>query len=52
MADNHTVANTDVNTARNEHKKAAEAKTKKSFWARYIDRLANTRCTFTPPECR
>lgn len=27
-------------------------KAKKGFWARYIDRLVETRCTMTPPECR
>lgn len=30
----------------------ADAKTKKSIWARYTDRLKNTHCTQTPPECR
>lgn len=31
---------------------AADAKTKKGFWERYTDRLKNTHCTRTPPECR
>ena len=30
----------------------ADAKTKKGFWARYTDRLKDTHCTRTPPECR
>lgn len=25
---------------------------KKGFWARHTDRLKNTNCTITPPECR
>lgn len=31
---------------------AADAKTKKGFWAKYTDRLKKTHCTQTPPECR
>ena len=31
---------------------AADAKTKKGFWAKYTDRLKNQHCTRTPPECR
>ncbi|MFH1982296.1 MAG: hypothetical protein ABIL58_10645 [Pseudomonadota bacterium] len=31
---------------------AADAETKKGFWARYTERLKNTHCTQTPPECR
>ena len=31
---------------------AADAKTKKGFWARYTERLKDTHCTRTPPECR
>jgi len=31
---------------------AADAKTKKGFWERYTDRLKDTHCTRTPPECR
>ena len=31
---------------------AADEKTKKGFWARYTDRLKDTHCTRTPPECR
>lgn len=31
---------------------AADAKTKKGFWAKYTERLKNTHCTRTPPECR
>lgn len=31
---------------------AADAKTKKGFWAKYTERLKNTHCTQTPPECR
>lgn len=31
---------------------AADARTKKGFWARYTDRLKDTHCTRTPPECR
>lgn len=30
----------------------ADEETKKGFWARYTDRLKNTHCTQTPPECR
>ena len=30
----------------------ADAKTKKGFWAKYTDRLKDTHCTRTPPECR
>ena len=30
----------------------ADAETKKGFWKRYTDRLKNTHCTQTPPECR
>ena len=30
----------------------ADSKTKKGFWARYTERLKNTHCTQTPPECR
>ena len=30
----------------------ADSKTKKGFWARYTDRLKDTHCTRTPPECR
>ena len=30
----------------------ADAQTKKGFWARYTERLKNTHCTQTPPECR
>ncbi|BBO85058.1 hypothetical protein DSCO28_56240 [Desulfosarcina ovata subsp. sediminis] len=30
----------------------ADTKTKKGFWARYTERLKNTHCTRTPPECR
>ena len=30
----------------------ADAKTRKGFWAKYTDRLKNTHCTRTPPECR
>jgi len=31
---------------------SADKKAKKGFWARYTDRLKNTHCTQTPPECR
>ncbi len=31
---------------------AADKKAKKGIWARYTERLKNTRCTRTPPECR
>lgn len=31
---------------------AADTKSKKGLWARYTDRLKNTHCTRTPPECR
>ena len=31
---------------------SAGAKAKKGFWAKYTDRLKNTNCTRTPPECR
>ena len=30
---------------------AADTKAKKGFWARYTDRLKDTHCTRTPPEC-
>ena len=30
----------------------AGTKAKKGFWAKYTDRLKNTHCTQTPPECR
>jgi YHS domain-containing protein len=30
----------------------ADAKTKKGIWARYTERLKDTHCTMTPPECR
>jgi YHS domain-containing protein len=30
----------------------ADAKTKKGIWARYTERLKDTHCTRTPPECR
>jgi YHS domain-containing protein len=30
----------------------ADTKTKKGFWKRYTDRLKDTHCTQTPPECR
>jgi len=29
----------------------ADTKSKKGFWARYTDRLKDTHCTRTPPEC-
>ena len=31
---------------------SADAKTKKGFWAKYIERLKDVHCTRTPPECR
>jgi YHS domain-containing protein len=31
---------------------AADKKEKKGIWARYTERLKNTHCTRTPPECR
>ena len=52
MAENHIAVDTNVNTNRDRHKRAADTKNRKGFWARYIDRLAATRCTLTPPECR
>jgi len=30
---------------------SADTKAKKGFWARYTDRLKDTHCTRTPPEC-
>ena len=30
----------------------ADSKSKKGIWARYTERLKNTHCTRTPPECR
>jgi len=29
----------------------ADTKSKKGFWERYTDRLKDTHCTRTPPEC-
>lgn len=29
----------------------ADTKAKKGFWARYTERLKDTHCTRTPPEC-
>ena len=31
---------------------SAGTKAKKGFWAKYTERLKNTHCTQTPPECR
>ena len=31
---------------------AADKKAKKGIWARYTERLKNTHCTRTAPECR
>jgi len=31
---------------------SAGTKEKKGFWAKYTDRLKDTHCTRTPPECR
>jgi len=52
MAENYIAVDTNTNTGRNEHKRSAATKPRKGLWARYIDRLAATRCTLTPPECR
>lgn len=66
MAEYDTVANSTANTghpatvhareagtkARDNQGNAADAKAKKGFWARYTERLKNTHCTMTPPECR
>jgi hypothetical protein len=61
MADNNTITQTTGNavhrrdsksTSRNDQHNAANAETKKGFWARYTQRLKDTHCTLTPPECR
>ena len=31
---------------------SADKKVKKGFWARYTERLKDTHCSRTPPECR
>jgi len=31
---------------------SAGVKAKKGFWAKYTERLKDTHCTRTPPECR
>jgi hypothetical protein len=51
MANDTTPRETKKKTS-NGQSKALNAKTKKGLWARYTDRLKNTHCTLTPPECR
>ena len=51
MADK-THSNKVENRVRKNQGKRAEAGKRKGLWARYTDRLKNTHCTRTPPECR
>lgn len=51
MANNANVRKAENRARRNRGKRAGAGK-KKGLWGRYTDRLKNTHCTRTPPECR
>ena len=53
MAINKTTKTREVRTrSSNDQGSGAASRTKKGFWAKFTDRLKDTHCTMTPPECR